>query len=136
MKRREDPKDPWSGDVALPGGMIRPGEDMVRAGFRETLEETGIGPRDLYMYGVVGLEYPRNAPWLRTAILLSKPRNEVILSPGDEVDEVFWFNPRYVNGLRLLSRSNRLVVGYCFNNKVIWGMTWRIIRKLLVKDII
>ncbi len=136
VKRRENPRDPWAGDVALPGGIVRPGESIVEAGLRETLEEIGVGPQNLYVYGVVGLEYPRNAPWLRTAILLSKPCNELVPSPGDEIDEIFWFNPRYANGLRLMSKNNRLVIGYCFENKIVWGMTWRIIRKLLVKGLI
>ncbi len=136
VKRKERPGDLWAGDVALPGGLISPGENIITAGLRETLEETNIDPEDLHVFGVVGLEYPRNAPWLKTAVLLSKPRGRIVPSPGGEVDEVLWFNPRRVDGLKLLYKNDKLVIGYYLNGKIVWGMTWRIIRKLLFKGII
>ena len=136
VKRKKNEGDPWSGDIALPGGMIKVGESIVDAGLRETFEETGIIPENLYVYGVVGVEYPRNAPWLRTAILLSKLRGEPSIRPGLEVDNVFWFNPRRSNAYRLLFKDDRLVVGYSVDGGVLWGMTWRVIRKLMARSII
>ncbi len=136
VRRKKSKEDPWSGDIALPGGMIKSGESIVDAGLRETFEETGILPESLYVYGVVGIEYPRNAPWLRTAILLSKPREELNIRPGPEVDDIFWFNPRHYNAYRLLFKDNRLVVGYSVHGGVLWGMTWRVIRKLIARSII
>ncbi len=136
VRRKKSEGDPWSGDIALPGGMIKTGESIVDAGLRETFEETSILPKSLYVYGVVGVEYPRNAPWLRTAILLSKPRGELNIRPGLEVDDVFWFNPRRSNAYRLLFKDNRLVIGYSVHGGVLWGMTWRVIRKLIARSII
>jgi 8-oxo-dGTP pyrophosphatase MutT (NUDIX family) len=43
IKRAEHPKDPWSGNLALPGGRAEPQDlDLRSVAVRETLEEVGI----------------------------------------------------------------------------------------------
>lgn len=43
LKRTENPKDPWSGNVALPGGRRDPeDQDTFATAVRETLEESGL----------------------------------------------------------------------------------------------
>jgi len=51
IKRREAQGDPWSGNLACPGGKLEPGEDIVDAAVRETWEEVGLN-----------LHWPRPAP--------------------------------------------------------------------------
>ena len=50
-RRREDPRDPWSGDLALPGGRPEPTDrDAMDTALRECREESGV-------------EIPRSAVW-------------------------------------------------------------------------
>ena len=42
IKRSSHPNDPWSGDVAFPGGRLNPGESELQAAKREVLEEIGV----------------------------------------------------------------------------------------------
>lgn len=42
IERRARPGDPWSGDMALPGGRREGDEDLADTAARETHEETGV----------------------------------------------------------------------------------------------
>ena len=42
LERATDERDPWSGNLALPGGRVEPGETQRQAAERETREEAAI----------------------------------------------------------------------------------------------
>jgi 8-oxo-dGTP pyrophosphatase MutT (NUDIX family) len=43
IRRAEDPRDPWSGQMAFPGGRSEPGDEDLRVtAIRETAEEIGL----------------------------------------------------------------------------------------------
>jgi ADP-ribose pyrophosphatase len=47
IKRVERRGDPWSGQVAFPGGRWKPGEDLLGTAVREVQEEVGVRPTAL-----------------------------------------------------------------------------------------
>jgi 8-oxo-dGTP pyrophosphatase MutT (NUDIX family) len=42
IRRADRPGDPWSGQVAFPGGRAEPGESLLETAVRETAEEVGL----------------------------------------------------------------------------------------------
>lgn len=94
---------PFEGQLALPGGFLRPGESIEEAAARELLEETGLDSRSLHLeqvgaYGdphrdprgrVVSVPYLAIAPNLPTPVAgsdateaLWRPVEPVLASPG------------------------------------------------------
>lgn len=94
---------PFAGQLALPGGFLRPGESIVAAAARELLEETALDARSLHLeqvgaYGnpdrdpsgrVVSVPYLAIAPNLPTPVAGSdateaqwRPVEPVLASPG------------------------------------------------------
>lgn len=47
-------EEPYKGELALPGGFVREGEDLDAAAFREIAEETGLSPDRLEQLGAYG----------------------------------------------------------------------------------
>lgn len=139
IKRAVRDGDPWSGQIALPGGRRHAGEaSLMFTAMRETLEEVGL---DLAAAGELLGELSELRP--RTPVLppiIVRPyvfavsaRPSIILS--DEVAEAFWvplrdvFDPEKrqeitVRFSDLHVRRPAIGVG----EHVIWGMTEHILR--------
>lgn len=131
--------DPWSGQVALPGGRRDEREmDLVETAVRETREETGIDLRTQgRVLGPLDEMRPRN-PMLPPFIV--RPYVAALHQAADVVhsDEVvghFWapvaalFDPRNTRETRVNGRGVtmwREAIHY--EGRVIWGLTERILR--------
>ncbi|MGH7644285.1 MAG: NUDIX hydrolase, partial [Gemmatimonadales bacterium] len=60
IKRAEREGDPWSGQIALPGGRRDPQDpDLLATALRETLEETGLDLAGAERLGTLDDLYPR-----------------------------------------------------------------------------
>ena len=120
IKRAENPKDPWSGQIAMPGGRVEPGETCEQAAVREALEEVGKTPENLIF---IGMFQPLNRPVIVYAYMSCSEQFEPKINQ-EEVSEAFWFSLDLVKG-----NENQIK----FENHVIWGMTLRILKEIKSK---
>jgi len=142
IKRAEYPGDPWSGQVAFPGGREESIDaSLVETAIRETREETGIDlTRDGKVIGVLDDLYPRSVRLPRISV---RPFVFVIdgaaaLTLSSEVALAFWIpfgslahtdawreDTVFARGIQINARVFR------HQDHVIWGMTERILAQLL-----
>ncbi|MEA2707051.1 MAG: hypothetical protein QOH22_1839 [Gemmatimonadaceae bacterium] len=142
IKRADYPADPWSGQVALPGGREEAGDaNLADTAVRETREETGIDLRsDGTVIGTLDDLRPQTirlpAITVRPYVVLLNRVDSLLLS--DEVALAFWvpleqlrqagsWRDTSVNarGIQLSARA------FHHEGHVIWGMTERILAQLL-----
>ncbi|EQD44829.1 NUDIX hydrolase [mine drainage metagenome] len=115
--------DPWSGQVALPGGMRKRGETLQETATRETKEEVGIM---ITPKGYIG-SFRTHARDIVVAAFYSSVQEEPRFSIDDEVDEVYWAR---INSLTP-TITDAGFPGYKFYGGVVWGLTYRILSECL-----
>lgn len=142
IKRAEYPADPWSGQVAFPGGREETGDPtLTDTAIRETREETGI---DLVGGAtVIGTLDDLRPQTVRLPAVIVRPyvvllhRFEPLLL-SDEVALAFWIplaafkdapswrdTQVFARGMQLNARA------FHHQGHVVWGMTERILAQLL-----
>jgi len=139
IRRAEDPRDPWSGQMAFPGGRSEPGDaDLLVTAMRETAEEIGLDlHREAEYLGC--LDEVRAMARLRpmdlaiTPFVFYAPRDSD-MTPSQEVTSIHWlplesllspearssFEYRHEGGV--LSFPSLRV-----QDVVIWGLTYRML---------
>lgn len=144
IRRAEREGDPWSGQIALPGGRWSPNdESLLHTALRETWEETGI---DLAVQGLVlgTLDelHPRTPllpPIVITpvVVVLDAPAPLVL---SDEVADAFWVPlqtlraPESTRESQVHARGATFrVPSFVLGERVVWGLTERILRQLLAR---
>ena len=137
IKRAEVEGDPWSGQMALPGGRRDPvDDDLLATAARETLEETGIDLAPPDLLGELDDLAP-NARVLPPVVIRSyvgaiglRDRPEV--SPSAEVALYLWvpFSELQQSATTVdieLRKARTTVQAFVVGDHVIWGLTHRII---------
>lgn len=143
IRRAEHPRDPWSGQMGLPGGRVEPADATpLDAALRETREEVGL---DLAASG----QLLGRLSEVRTHLPLGSIPHSVVpfvfsvdgdpdFAPNEEVQEVLWVPLSF-----LADDSNRSAFTWVrkglplpmpcfrFEGRVIWGLTLRIVDDLL-----
>lgn len=124
IKRAERPGDPWSGQVALPGGRWSPGDaDLHATAAREAREEVGVEVGE--PLGHLDPLSPSNAPWLKVApVVYTDWRGDPRPNPA-EVQEARWAP------LGELREVDAVGGAYLWRDWLIWGLTYRILKKLI-----
>ena len=143
IRRSDSPRDPWSGQMALPGGSMDEADDgLLATAVRETREETG-----LFLdrgRGVIGRLETARPMGVRLPVITIWPfvfravPDAVARVGSPEVASVHWFRVK-----DLADRGNRgsyqwreggLVRAFpCIEleGRVIWGLTYRIVTGFL-----
>ena len=140
IKRAEHEGDPWSGDMAFPGGHREPQDiDLAAAALRETEEEIGLAVDRANMIG----ELSQQRPSRRAFDMLVSPF--VFVLHGDpsfdlssEVDAVVWSPLAPMHGGGSHASESRPIGGVQtpFNGyrvpggHFVWGLTYRMIETL------
>ena len=139
IRRAEHPQDPWSGQMAFPGGRAEPGEEDLKAtAVRETAEEIGVDLESAAQcLGI--LDEVRAMARMRPVSLTILPfvfrlRGEIAPVLSDEVRSLHWIPLD-----ELLAAERRSVMDYvqegatmqfpCLRveDVVIWGLTYRML---------
>lgn len=141
IKRAARAGDPWSGQVALPGGRHEPADvDLRVTAIRETREETGVELAAAEPLGVLDDLYPRTPtlPPVRVRPYVFALTGVPRIAPSREVDRAFWVplahlgEPGVRRDVKLLLRGEpRVFPAYDLGEDVIWGMTERILTPFL-----
>jgi len=137
IKRAARAGDPWSGQVAFPGGRHDPEDgDLLATAIRETREETGVELSDAERLGVLDDLYPRTPtlPPVRVRpFVFALPSRRPLLATV-EVERAFWVplarivEPSVRRDVKLLVGGvERVFPAYDLGEDVIWGMTERIL---------
>lgn len=142
IKRAEYEGDPWSGQIAFPGGRAEAGDSsLAETAIRETREETGIDlAAEGMMIGVLDDLSPLTirlpAVVVRPYVALLDRKEPLVLSPevaaafwlpfGELADAEQWYTDTvFARGMQINARVFR------HQDHVIWGMTERILAQLL-----
>ena len=144
IKRAEWQGDPWSGQVALPGGRREPYDpDLWHTAARETREETGMELlSNARLLGTLDELYPTNRALPRIVVrphVVFIPRKpELTLS--DEVAAAFWaplsalrHPSAYFDATVHVRGQDMTVAGIRHGEYTIWGMTERILHDFFAR---
>lgn len=134
--------DPWSGQIAFPGGRRDPIDtDLTATAIRETREETSVELQHAERLGTLDDLQPVSPllpPVVVRPFVFALPTRPVI-SPSPEVREGFWVP---LSALRTPGVYREVTVtppggtsftvpAYLLGSRTIWGMTERILTPLL-----
>ncbi len=138
IRRAERSGDPWSGQVAFPGGRVESDDRSFAAtATRETLEEVGIDlAAKAEFIGYMGPLEPRNRR-IQVVPAIFGLTGAVDVVPSDEVS-----SHRWIPVTELLSAKSRaeyaigsgtvrrMVPSFQFGDYLVWGLTERILTRL------
>ncbi len=138
IERIEREGDPWSGQISLPGGMWVPEDGALsETSRRETMEEVSIDVRECSKpLGRLPPIRPRNVPELVVFPFVYALRDDVTMRGGVEVKEAFWcpLAEMMASAAERVVRVKSHVLrapSFLYGEKVIWGLTHRILTSFL-----
>jgi 8-oxo-dGTP pyrophosphatase MutT (NUDIX family) len=138
IKRAERSGDPWSGQIAFPGGKMNPEDRTARdAAIRETLEEVGIDlaeSAEFLGYAGVTTTHTGTMDVVPTVFVLKEgaavhPNQEVASYRWVDLDELLAPDAR--STYRLPTSGEQFEMpAFMVGDYVIWGLTYRILSTL------
>ncbi len=140
IKRADKPSDPWSGQMAFPGGHLDPVDANLRAAAeRETLEEVGLSLDGADYLG--SLDETSAMARGRNIDLIIGPHvfvidDDPVLAPNYEVAETVWapLTPMLLGELHHwqtmdFTGTDTIYNGYLVQDQYfVWGLTYRMMK--------
>ncbi len=146
IQRARKEGDPWSGDMAFPGGRMQPEDATPRAAaVRETLEETGVdlesnGHFQARLSDLLTRQHSRWRPMVVTPYVYEW-RGPQTVSPNHEVEKMVWIPVDYLaaqeNQGEILwhTRLGTLKLPCCrYQDYCIWGLSYSMLQELLALE--
>lgn len=118
--------DPWSGQIALPGGFRKPREDLRSTAERETKEEVYLV---LKAEGYIGT-YSTMQGKKSVGVFYSTVKSKPSAKPGDEVSEVHWVS---ILDFTMSTMENGFPSLDYYGGRV-WGLTYRILTSVMTDE--
>ena len=142
IRRACHPNDPWSGQIALPGGNLDPGDpDTLGTACRETAEELGIPLDRDHCIGQLDDQCPQRSAAICVSCWVFRQTDPPLPRPNAEVADAFWLP------LTVLAEPQRRILyhppGYpeavpalplpppADPDPPLWGLTYRFVLQLL-----
>ena len=134
VKRAERPGDPWSGQVALPGGKRLPEDgDLMHTVMREVFEETRINLSESARF--LGVMKPVKSiiqPTLRVAPFIFMLLHGTSIKLQEELHSYRWVSINdIIKNKGALHAGSRREESYNLPSYVVWGLTYRILKGFL-----
>jgi len=140
IKRTERLGDPWSGQIAFPGGHRSvTDKSFQETAVREAKEEVGINLSNHQMLGVLP-PIRAHTRQILVAPFIFQLNSNVPVKLNDEVTESFWIPLSFLSELNGSKSDVKVENGvltvdsYIYEGRVIWGLTFRILNILLAKN--
>lgn len=142
IRRTEHRDDPWSGNLAFPGGKIEEQDgDSLETAIRETQEEIGVNLARADLMGQLDDIAGAYLPVTVSCYVFLMPEYESEMILNGEVRETFWFplkelgNPERHHKARVdWHDAVRVVPGIDLmgnHGPVLWGITYRLVMQFL-----
>ena len=142
IKRAERSGDPWSGQIAFPGGKMQEGDGSAKAtAVREASEEVGVDLERSGRFLGYGSPVTTHTGTMKVVPAAFELSAEVQVKPNDEVASYLW-----VEIGELLSPSSRTSFEMQFGgekirmpafkagNYLVWGLTYRVLSSLFLEE--
>ncbi len=138
-KRVRRTEDPWSGQISLPGGHRHDDDpSLLETAVRETREEVQVDVHGTAeVLGHLAPRSPGNVPTMLVVPFVALASAPLRPHPGPEMEALFWVPladlPPSWGRTTVQTRVGELrVPAFLWKDRVIWGLTYRILEELLV----
>jgi 8-oxo-dGTP diphosphatase len=134
VERVENPSDPWSGQMALPGGKREPKDTNLKdTVMRETKEETDITLDRCRFLGVLNAVKSEPKPDFKILpfVILLDDEPKLKLNK-DELETFIWVPYEEISQSKGIAEFNfGKVPAYMFADAIVWGVTYRILSEFV-----
>lgn len=134
VKRVENPTDPWSGQMALPGGKRdSKDKDLKQTVVRETSEETNINILHRCRFlGVMETLRSTQRPDMKILPFVILLEHEPSIKLSEELEGFVWISlEELVRHKGIVKFSFGESPAYIVGNSIIWGLTYRILERFI-----